>query len=90
MMLSIQAPLKVIIVGNHDFPLDSPVLANRLADNTTAVDGALVKRIYENFGEARAMFETEATKAAGVMFLEEENHSFKLANGASFSVHASP
>jgi predicted phosphodiesterase len=29
MMLGIQAPLKLIIAGNHDFSLDTPVLANK-------------------------------------------------------------
>jgi Icc-related predicted phosphoesterase len=89
-MLAIQAPLKLVIAGNHDFSMDIPVLADKLADNITAEDTDLVKRTYGDFGEARAMFETEATKAAGVVFLDEGNHSFKLANGATLSVYASP
>jgi Icc-related predicted phosphoesterase len=90
MMLAIQAPLKLIIAGNHDFSMDIPVLANKLADNTTAEDSDLVKRTYGDPGEVRAMFETDATKAAGVVLLDEGNHSFKLANGATLSVYASP
>jgi len=90
MMLAAQAPLKLVIAGNHDFSMDIPVLANKLADNITAEDTDLVKRIYGDPGEARAMFEADATKAAGVVFLDEGNHSFKLANGATLSVYASP
>ena len=90
MMLSVQAPLKLIIAGNHDFSLDTPVLKNRLADNTTAEDADLVKRTYGNFGKARAIFESDASKAAGVVFLDESNYTFSLANDASLSVCASP
>ena len=90
MMLAVQAPLKLVIGGNHDFSLDVPVLANKLADNMTAEDTDLVKRTYGDFGEVRAMFETEVARAAGVVFLDEGDHDFKLANGASLSVYASP
>jgi predicted phosphohydrolase len=90
MMLAIQAPLKLVIAGNHDFSMDTPVFKNKLADNITAEDASIVKSTYGDFGEARAMFETEATKAAGVVFLDEGNHTFHLANGASLSVYASP
>ncbi|KAM0707775.1 hypothetical protein Q7P35_004424 [Cladosporium inversicolor] len=89
-MLHIQAPLKLIIAGNHDFSLDPPVLANKLADNTTAEDADLVKCTYGDFGEARTMFESEAAKVAGVVYLDEGNPTFSLANGASLSVYASP
>lgn len=89
-MLGIQAPLKLIIAGNHDFSMDIPVLENKLADNTTTEDAELVKCTYGNFGEARALFETGAVKAAGVIFLDEGNYTFDLANGASLSVYASP
>lgn len=89
-MLSVRAPLKLIIAGNHDFSLDTPVLKNKLADNTTVEDADLVKRTYGDFGEARALFESEAAKAAGVKFLDEGNYTFNLANGASLSVYTSP
>jgi hypothetical protein len=59
-------------------------------NNTTAEDADLVKRTYGDFGEARAMFESDAAIAAGVVFLDEGNYTFDLANGASLSVYASP
>jgi predicted phosphohydrolase len=90
MMLDIQAPLKLVIAGNHDFSMDTPVFKNKLADNITAEDASIVKSTYGDFGEARAMFETEVTKAAGLIFLDEGNHNLQLANGASLSVYASP
>lgn len=90
MMLEIDAPLKLIIAGNHDFSMDIPTFRDKLADNTTTEDSALVRNTYGDFGEARAMFETEAAKAAGIVFLDEGNYKFCLANGASLSVYASP
>lgn len=89
-MLGIQAPLKLVIAGNHDFSMDVPVLKSKLADNTTAEDADLVKRTYGSFGEARALFETDAAQAAGLRFLDEGNYTFNLENGASLSVYASP
>ena len=89
MMLSVQAPLKLIIAGNHDFSLDTPLLENKLADNTTAEDVDVVKRTYGDFGEARALFKSDAAKIAGVVFLDEGNYTFSLANGASLSIYAS-
>jgi predicted phosphohydrolase len=90
LMLDIQAPLKLVIAGNHDFSMDTPVFKNKLADNITPEDASIVKSTYGDFCEARAMFETEATRAAGLVFLDEGNHTFQLANGASLSVYASP
>lgn len=89
-MLETKASLKLVIAGNHDFTMDIPRFKNKLTDHITATDAGLVKSTYGDFGEARALFETEATKAAGVVFLDEGNHSFQLANGASLSVYASP
>ena len=89
-MLAIKAPLKLIIAGNHDFSLDPPVLATKLADNTTASDADLIKRTYGASGEARALFDSDLAKAAGVVFLDEGNRTFTLANGASLAVYASP
>lgn len=90
LMLEIDAPLKLLIAGNHDFTLDTPVFRDKLADNITTEDASLVRNTYGDFGEARAMFETNAAKAAGIVFLDEGNHNFHLANGASLSIYASP
>jgi hypothetical protein len=90
MMLEINAPLKLVIAGNHDFSVDTPVFQEKMPDNTTSLFADLVRDTYGNIGEARALFETDAAKAAGSVFLDEGNHSCKLDNGASLSVYASP
>ncbi|KAL1583246.1 hypothetical protein WHR41_07871 [Cladosporium halotolerans] len=90
LMLEIDAPLKLVIAGNHDFSMDAPILLDKLKDHTTSEDAALVKKVYGDAGEARALFETDKCKAAGLVFLDEGTYTFTLANGACLSVYASP
>lgn len=49
-------------------------------------DHRLVEQIYGYNGEARKLF----TDATGITFLDEGTHFFRLQNGASLSVYASP
>ncbi|TKA62835.1 hypothetical protein B0A55_09160 [Friedmanniomyces simplex] len=84
----INAPLKLVIAGNHDFTLDLPVFKKKLAEIPPPVDDAVVKREYGDFGEARDLLE-QATDA-GIVLLDEGTHSFGLANGAKLTVYASP
>ncbi|TKA66544.1 hypothetical protein B0A55_08498 [Friedmanniomyces simplex] len=51
----INATLKLVIAGNHDFTLDLPVFKKKLADIPPPVDNAVVKREYGDFGEARGL-----------------------------------
>ncbi|KAI6791525.1 Metallo-dependent phosphatase [Hortaea werneckii] len=87
---SIRAPLKLVIAGNHDFTLDVPAFKRKLSAINPPLDDALVKREYGTFGEARALFESEEAKAAGVHLLDEGTHTFQLANGSTLTVFASP
>ncbi|KAI6889893.1 metallophosphoesterase domain-containing protein [Hortaea werneckii] len=87
---SIRAPLKLVIAGNHDFTLDVPAFKRKLSAIDPPFDDALVKREYGGFGEARALWESEEAKAAGIHFLDEGTHTFQLANGSTLTVFASP
>ncbi|KAF7185157.1 putative rhamnogalacturonate lyase C [Pseudocercospora fuligena] len=89
---SIQAPLKLVIAGNHDFTLDTAIFKKKLASAIPPLGEAdtAVKKQYGLFGEARALFESESAKAAGIRFLDEGVHDFVLKNGAKLSVFASP
>ena len=80
----IKAPLKLVIAGNHDFTLDTPMFERKVAEmhRLQDVDDALVERTYGAFGEAKEMFESEDAKASGIVFLDEGTHHLKLANGA--------
>lgn len=90
LLMEIDAPLKLVIAGNHDISLDTPTLQRMLSDHSTKEDLTLVRKTYGDFGEARALFDSEEARAAGVVFLDEGMHRFTLANGAALSVFASP
>lgn len=85
---SIQAPLKLVIAGNHDFTMDIPTFKKKIADIDPPLDPELVRKVYGDYGEARRTF--EEAKIAGIVFLDEGTHQFHLANGAALTVYASP
>ncbi|KAG6013370.1 hypothetical protein E4U43_007328 [Claviceps pusilla] len=89
---TIDAPVKLILAGNHDFSLDSPALESKLAEADRVaggpVDRDLVAREFGNAGDARALL-LEA-RHRGITFLEEGNSSIRLDNGALLRVYASP
>ncbi|KAF3005325.1 hypothetical protein E8E14_001940 [Neopestalotiopsis sp. 37M] len=85
----LDAPLKVVIAGNHDFTLDTPSFEKILSEAADqASDPGLVKQVYGDFGEARKMIDD--AKDAGIVFLDEGNHQLKLENGALLQVYATP
>lgn len=88
LLRSLDAGLKLVIAGNHDFTLDVPTFKNKVNESGLDSDMDLVKRVYGDFGEARHLF--EEAKEDGIVFIDEGNHHFSLANGASLTVYASP
>nr|POF06244.1 isoform a of upf0046 protein [Quercus suber] len=88
-LTKLNAPLKLVIAGNHDFTLDTPMFKTKLTE-LSSTDEDLVETVYGKFGEARQLFESQDAKAAGIVFLDEGIHRFTLANGAMLNVFASP
>lgn len=88
LLMDIQAPLKLVIAGNHDFTMDITVFREKVAHARPALDPDLVRKVYGAFGEARQLFED--VRSAGIIFLEEGSHLFTLENGAALAVYASP
>jgi predicted phosphodiesterase len=88
LLSSLDAPLKLVIAGNHDFTLDTPMFQNKLAEARQPLEPELVTTTYGSFGEARSLL--DQAKEAGVIFLDEGTHQFTLENGASLTVFASP
>ena len=88
LLKAINAPLKLVIAGNHDFTLDIPAFERKLSEAEPPIEPALVAKTYGVYGEARQLF--EEAKDDDITFLDEGNHSFTLANGASLNVYASP
>ncbi|KAI1468363.1 Metallo-dependent phosphatase [Daldinia caldariorum] len=87
LLKSIDAPLKLVIAGNHDFTLDVPLFKNKIAENPD-LQPEDVEKIYGGFGEIHQLFED--ARSAGVVFLKEGIYHFELANGAKLKVYASP
>ena len=90
LLKSLSAPLKLVIAGNHDFTLDTPVYAQKLteANLKPPSQDEVVKQTYGDFGEARALL--DAQRDSGIIFIDEGTHEIALANGAVLKVFASP
>ncbi|KAI9696470.1 MAG: helicase [Candelina mexicana] len=88
LLTDIQAPLKLIIAGNHDFTLDIPAFREKVAQARPSLDADLVRKVYGDYGEARQLLED--ARSAGITFLDEGSHQYTLENGATLSVYASP
>ena len=88
LLMDIQAPLKLVIAGNHDFTMDIPVFREMVAHARPALDPDLIRKVNGALGEARQLFED--ARSAGIIFLEEGSDLFTLENGASLAIYASP
>ena len=91
LLKDLNAPLKLVIAGNHDFTMDDAVYRKNMAE-TQRLDSSINKELWtQNFGrdgEARKIF--EEAKDAGIHFLQEGTHELELGNGARLTVYASP
>jgi predicted MPP superfamily phosphohydrolase len=88
LLKDIDAPLKLVIAGNHDFTMDIPTFEKMVAEVTPPLAPDLVVKEYGAHGEARQLF--EEIKDAGFVFLDEGNHYLTLKNGALLTIYASP
>ena len=87
LLKSIDAPLKLVIAGNHDFTLDDPSFM-KIAESSADVEPELLEREFGRIGDARKLFDD--AKQDGIVFLDEGIHRFALSNGAKVTVYASP
>lgn len=88
LLKSIHAPLKLVIAGNHDFTLDTPIFRKKVAEANSPLRPDEVAEVYGDFGEARALFDD--ARNSGICFLDQGTHRFTLENGAALTVYASP
>ena len=91
LLKSINAPLKLVIAGNHDFTLDIPMFRKKAADADAvfSIELELLRREYGDFGEVQRLF-ANAGASDNIVFLDEGTHHFTLQNGAKLTVYASP
>lgn len=88
LLKDIDAPLKLVIAGNHDFTLHLPTFQSKVAEVYPPVEPDLVAKTYSDYGELRRLFED--AKDGGVMFLDQRTHPFTLSNLALLTVYPSP
>ncbi|KAJ5719096.1 hypothetical protein N7493_007551 [Penicillium malachiteum] len=86
LLQTIHAPLKLVIPGNHDFTMDIPVFQRKISEVQPPLEPELVEQVYGRYGEARRLL----NDATGITVLDEGTYSFRLQNGASLTVYASP
>lgn len=86
LLKTLNAPLKLVIAGNHDFTMDIPAFRKKVAEAPEPLDPGLVSKFYGSYGEARRLFNEET----GIIFLDEGIHTFSLKNGALLKVYSSP
>ncbi|KAM0435905.1 hypothetical protein ACHAPT_002797 [Fusarium lateritium] len=91
LLKEINAPLKLVIAGNHDFSLDDWVFQQKITEASRVAQEDLeqsIKKEYGDYGAARRLF--DEARNEGIVFLEEGSHQFRLDNGALLRVYASP
>ncbi|KAI8274479.1 putative rhamnogalacturonate lyase C [Colletotrichum sp. SAR 10_99] len=89
LMKSINAPLKIVIAGNHDWTLDTPIFKSKIAEIPPPVDMALVHAEYGTFNQARDLL--LSSSATDITFLQHQGtHRLTLPNGARLTLYASP
>lgn len=91
LLSKLDAPLKLVIAGDHDFTLDAPTFEIVQAELENTMDSTgfrFMSHEYGTIGDSRKLFE-EATEN-GIMLLDQGTHHFVLDNGASLTVYASP
>ncbi|OJD35868.1 ser thr protein phosphatase family protein [Diplodia corticola] len=94
MLGAIDAPLKLVIAGNHDLSLDEEFYLGQSRGVPSAFTNGqrMHRKKYDPDmpRKAKEMWKGEKAKAKGVTYLDEGTHHFVLQNGARLNVYASP
>ncbi|KXX82374.1 hypothetical protein MMYC01_201287 [Madurella mycetomatis] len=88
LLQAINASLKLVIAGNHDFTLETHIFRKIVAGVDASITPEEIKGVCGDFGDAERLF-VEASHN-GIVFLSEGIHHFNLQNGASLAVYTSP
>ncbi|KAK4160308.1 Metallo-dependent phosphatase-like protein [Cladorrhinum sp. PSN259] len=89
LLRSINAPLKIVIAGNHDFTLDEPAYQDKAntARRLFSITLELMRKEYGNPGDAYRLI---SQGSEGMHFPDEGMHHFHLGNGADLTIYTSP
>ncbi|KAF2026145.1 hypothetical protein EK21DRAFT_92686 [Setomelanomma holmii] len=81
---TVDAPLKLVIAGNHDLEVDEQWVRNHMEDNEEEAHE-------EDVNESKKCIDfLKAQKERGIHYLEEGVHNFELKGGKTLKVYASP
>ncbi|EGO58459.1 hypothetical protein NEUTE1DRAFT_25396, partial [Neurospora tetrasperma FGSC 2508] len=81
----LNAPLKLIIAGNHDYTLDLPASTQFIPSQSHSQKR---KNDLGHPGEAHHLL--SSFQSEGIYYLQEGTHTFTLSNNAKLTVYASP
>ncbi|KAJ4027982.1 hypothetical protein NW752_000235 [Fusarium irregulare] len=87
LLKQLDASLKLVIAGNHDFTLDKPTY-KKVRTEIAPPNMERIEMQYGCPGEAKRLMESAAEY--GIVYLTEGVHHFDLDNGAHLIVYASP
>ncbi|KAM0421904.1 hypothetical protein ACHAPD_000343 [Fusarium lateritium] len=88
---NINAPLKIVIAGNHEFSLDDTAYKHKIEETCRIQQEDISKDImaeFGEFGEAKKLLLQARDK--GIIFLEEGTHKLQLPNSATLKLYVSP
>ncbi|KAI4114313.1 MAG: hypothetical protein LQ345_004885 [Seirophora villosa] len=74
LLKAIDAPLKLLIAGNHDFTMGPTIYEREIASAWHYLGDNNPKKANGDCGEPRQVF--DEAKDAGIMFLNKGNHGF--------------
>ncbi|OTB04001.1 hypothetical protein M426DRAFT_262669 [Hypoxylon sp. CI-4A] len=88
LLKSIQAPLKLVIAGNHDFTLDKPIFQNKVTGNETLdtalkMENGAVLKVY-------ASPYTPSLSDWGFQFHPDKDHDFAIPGGIDVVIAHGP
>ncbi|KAK3670318.1 hypothetical protein LTR78_009772 [Recurvomyces mirabilis] len=92
MLKEIQAPVKLVIAGNHDLTLDKEFMLNRQDLDGRLGEGMTAEKAAAACQKARDLWTAPdgRAKEEGITFLDEGLHQITLPNGARLHLYASP
>ncbi|KAJ2969934.1 hypothetical protein NUW58_g9849 [Xylaria curta] len=76
LLQGVDAPLTLVIAGNHDFTLDTSTFRRMVQETPEPLDPHLVIKEYGRYGQAKALFD----KTDRINLLNEGTYSFNLSN----------
>ncbi|KPI34309.1 Metallophosphoesterase domain-containing protein 1 [Cyphellophora attinorum] len=88
LLKQLPAPLKLVILGNHDFSMDGPALQTIIYNRADDVPLSFWNQVYGTPEMIQGLFEDHKTDD-NIHLLDEGTYVFNLQNGAQLKVYAS-